>query len=337
MSGQPDGMKSLASIFAAAASATAATGVAWAAVIEPAHAQTYPTRPVRLVVVAPPGGNMDLVTRAVAQKLTEGLGRTVIVENRPGANSTIGGENVVRSGPDGYSYLMVAPSFLVGPMMMRNAPYDPLRDFTGVSLIATLPQMLIVHPSLPVKTVRDLIALAKARPGELNCGTSGNGSGSHMAMEFFNRQAGVRMTRIPYNGDAPALVHILGGQVSVKFDNVSTAIAHVRGGRLRALGVTSPSRSALLPDLPAIAETLPGYEASIFNGMVAPAGVPKEILARVHGELAKFVQAPEIRARFAQQGVELQNSAAPEQFTAYLKAEYARLAKVIQEVGITPE
>ena len=317
--------------------AAAASGIAWAAVIDVAHTQTYPTKPIRLVVAVAPGGNLDLMGRAVAQKLTESLGRTVIVENRPGANSTIGGDNVARSAPDGYSYLMVAPSFLVGPMMMRSAPYDPVRDFTGVSLIATLPQMLVVHPSLPVKSVRELIALAKARPGEMNYSTSGNGSGSHLAMELFKRQAGLRMTRIPFNGDAPALIQLLGGQVPLKFENFSTAISHVNAGRLRALGVTNARRSALLPDVPAIAETLPGYEASIFNGMVAPAGTPKDIVARIHGEIARFVQTPEIRARFAQQGVELQGSAAPEQFTGHLKAEYARLSRVIQEAGITPE
>jgi tripartite-type tricarboxylate transporter receptor subunit TctC len=320
-----------------AAATTAASIILGIGIIDPACAQSYPAKPIRLVVAAAPGGNMDIVARAVAQKLTESLGRPMIVENRPGANTAIGSENVARSAPDGYAYLMVAPSFLVGPMMTRNAPYDPVRDFTGVSLIATLPQMIVVHPSLPVKSVRELIALAKARPGELNCATSGNGSGSHLAMELFQRQAGVRMTRIPYNGDAPGVVHLLGGQVSLKFDNVSTSIPHVNAGRLRALGITSPRRSALLPDVPAIGETLPGYEASIFNGMVAPAGIPKEIVARIHGEIAKFVQAPNIRARFAQQGVELQSSPAPEQFTEYIKTEYTRLSRVIREAGIAPE
>ena len=302
-----------------------------------ALAQAYPTKPVRLVVAAAPGGNLDLLGRAVAQKLTEGLGRPVIVENRPGANTTIGAENVARSAPDGYALLMVAPSFMVGPMMMRNPPYEPLRDFTGVSAIATLPQLLVVHPSLPAKNVRELIALAMARPGELNCGTSGNGSGSHFAMEFFMRQAGVRLTRLPYSGDAPALVHVLGGQVPVKFENTSTAIPHVRSGRLRALGVTTPRRTDLLPDVPAIAEILPGYEASIFNGMVAPAATPREIVARVHGEIVKFAQAPDVRARFAQQGVELQASATPDEFNAYLRAENARIAKLVKELGITAE
>jgi tripartite-type tricarboxylate transporter receptor subunit TctC len=261
----------------------------------------------------------------------------MIVENRPGASATIGTENVARSAPDGYTYLMVAPSFLIAPMMMRNAPYDPVGDFSGVSLIATLPQMLVVHPSLPVKSVRELVALAKARPGELNCVTSGNGSGSHLAMELFKRQAGVRMTRIAYNGDAPAMIHLLGGQVSLKFDNLSTSIPHVSAGRLRALGVTSPNRSALLPDVPAISETLPGYAASIFNGMVAPAGTPKEIVARIHGEIVKFVQMPVVRSRFEQQGVELQSSPAPEQFTGYIKTEFVRWAKIIQDAGITAE
>ncbi len=330
---------------AAIVAAAAVWSIAWAGCIVEAGAQTsatgsglaFPAKSLRLVVAVAPGGNMDLMGRAVAQRLTESLGRPVVVENRPGANTTIGSENVARSAADGYSYLMVAPSFLIGPMMMRSPPFDPVRDFTGVSLIATLPQMLIVHPSLPVKSVRELIALAKARPGELNCATSGNGSGSHLAMELFHRQAAVRMTRIPYNGDAPALIHLLGGQVSLKFENMSTAIAHVHAGRIRALGVTSPKRSALLPEVPAISETLPGYEASIFNGMVAPAGTPKEIVARMHAEIARFVQAPDIRVRFAQQGVELQSSSTPEQFTGYMKAEYARFAKVIREAGITAE
>ena len=297
----------------------------------------YPVKPIRLVVAVVPGGNLDLIGRAVAQKLTESLGSPMIVENRPGANSTIGSDFVARSAPDGYTLQMVAQSFLIAPMLMRNPPYDPVRDFTGVSLIATLPQMLVVHPSLPVKNVRELIALARARPGELNCVTSGNGSGSHLAMELFNRQAGVRTTRIPYNGDAPALIQLMGGQVSLKFDNLSTSIPHVNAGRLRALGVTSLTRSALLPQVPAISETLPGYESSIFNAMVAPSATPKEIVARIHAEIAKFVQLPDVRARFAQQGVELQASPAPEHLTGYLKSEYQRYAKVIQEAGITAE
>ena len=300
-------------------------------------AQGYPTRPIRLVVSVQPGGNLDLVGRAVADKASEGLGQRMIVENRPGGNSTIGLASVARAAPDGYTLVMVAQSALVAPRMMKNPPYDPTRDLTGVSLIATLPQMLAVHPSLPVKSVKEFIALAKARPGELNAGTSGNGSGSHLALELFTRMAGVKIMRIPYNGDGPAIVDLLGGQVPVKFDNLSTSLQHVRGGKLRALGVTSPVRTPLLPEVPAIAETVPGFQASIFNGMMAPAATPPEILTRVHAEIFKFVQSPEIRKRYAAQGTELQASASPAAFSAFIKTEYTRWVKVLDDAGIKPE
>lgn len=316
--------------------------IACGGIITGAGAQTrpadagYPVKPLRLIVAVQPGGNLDLMGRAAAQKIGEGLGRPMIVENRPGANTVIGVEHVAKSAPDGYTFLMAAPSLLVTPIMMKKPPFDPVRDFTGVSLIATLPQMLVVHPSVPAKTVRELIALAKARPDDLICVTSGNGSGSHLAMERFQRMAGVRLMRIAYNGDAQANIQLLGGQVPMKFDNLSTSLPHVNSGRLRALGITTPKRSDLLPGVPAIAETLPGYEASIFNGMVAPAGTPRELLLRVQGEIRKFAQAPDNRARFAQQGVELQDST-PEQFTAFIKAEFARMVTLIKEAGITAE
>lgn len=301
-----------------------------------AVAQPYPAKPLRLIVAVQPGGNLDLMGRATAQRIGEGLGRPMIVENRPGANTVIGVDHVAKSAPDGYTFLMASPSLLVTPIMMKNPPFDPVRDFVGVSLIATLPQMLVVHPSVPVKSVRELIALAKSQRDDLICVTSGNGSGSHLAMERFKRMAGVRLMRISYNGDAQANIQLLGGQVPMKFDNLSTSLPHVNAGRLRALGITTPKRSDLLPDLPAISETLPGFEASIFNGMVAPAGTPRELLLRVQGEIRKFAQSPESRARFAQQGVELQDST-PEEFTAFIKAEYARMVTLIKESGITPE
>ena len=307
------------------------------ALVAESSAQQYPAKPVRIIVPAAPGGNLDIVARATAQKVSEGLGRAVIVENRPGANTVIGTELVARSAPDGYTLLMMSTSFLVAPLLMRDPPYDPVRDFAGVSVVATLPQMLVVHPSLPVKSVRELIALAKSRPGEVNCATSGNGSGSHLALERFKVAAGVRLNRIPFNGDAPAIVQLVGGQISVKFDNLSTSIPHVSAGRLRALGVTTPQRSELLPAVPAIAETLPGYEASIFNGISAPAATPRETLTRLHGEIGKFVQVPEIRSRFAQQGVELRASATPEEFSGFIRSEYPRYAKLVREAGITAE
>ena len=314
-----------------------AAAVAAAIAAADVYAQAYPVRPIRLIVSVQPGGNLDLIGRAVAEKVSEGVGQRMFVENRPGANSTIGLASVARSAPDGYTFVMVAQSALVAARMMRNPPYDPVRDFAGVSLIATLPQMLVVHPSLPVKSVRELIALAKARPGELNCSSSGNGSGSHLALELFNRMAGVQIMRIPYNGDGPAIIDLLGGQVPVKFDNLSTSLPHVRSGRLRPLGVTTPKRTALLPDVPAISETVAGYQSSIFNGMMAPAGTPPEILARVHAEIVKFTQVPEIRTRFANQGVELQASATPAEFTAFIRTEHVRYAKLLDEAGIKPE
>ena len=326
-------MKQLAKLVVA----TGALGTALGGVIPDAQAQAYPTKPIRLIVSVQPGGNLDLIARSVAEKASAGLGQQMIVENRPGGNSTIGLASVARSAPDGYTLVMIAQSGVIAPRMMRNPPFDPVRDFAGVSLIATLPQMLVVHPSLPVKSVRDLIALAKARPSELNAGSSGNGSGSHLALELFNRLAGVRIKRIPYNGDGPAIIDLLGGQVPVKFDNLSTSLPHVRGGKLRALGVTSPARTALLPDVPAISETVPGFQMSIFNGMMAPAGTPPKILARVHAEIVKFVQTPDIRKRFANQGVELQSSTAPEQFTAFIETEYVRWGKFLVEAGIKPE
>ena len=302
-----------------------------------AHAQTYPVKPIRLIVSVQPGGNLDLMGRSVADYLSGGLGQRMYVENRPGANSTIGLTALARAAPDGYTFAMMAQSGLIAAMLMKAPPYDPLRDFAGVSVIATLPQLLVVHRSLPVTNVKALIALAKARPGELNCSSSGNGSGSHLALELFNKMAGVRITRIPYNGDGPAIIDLLGGQVPLKFDNMSTSLTHVRAGRLRAIGITSPVRSGLLPDVPAISETVPGYQMSIFNGVIAPAGTPPEILARVHAEIAKFATAPDVRSRFAAQGVELQASSSPAEFTASLKSEYAKWAKVLDDAGIKPE
>lgn len=302
-----------------------------------AHAQSYPAKPIRLIVSVQPGGNLDLIGRAVADYVSTGLGQRMYVENRPGANSTIGLASLARATPDGYTFAMLAQSGLIAAMLMKSPPYDPLRDFAGVSLIATLPQLLVVHRSLPVTSVQGLIALAKARPGELNCSSSGNGSGSHLALELFNRMAGVRVTRIPYNGDGPAIIDLLGGQVPMKFDNVSTSLTHVLAGKLRAIGVTSLARSALLPAVPSINETVAGFQMAIFNGMVAPAATPPELLARVNAEIVKFSSNPEIRNRFANQGVELQASPSAERFTAYIKADYSKWAKVLDDAGIRAE
>ena len=302
-----------------------------------AIAQGYPAKPLRLVAGSAAGGNLDIVARAVAHHLSEALGQRVLVENRPGANATISAQFVARSAPDGYTLLMMASTFTNSPSLVRNIPYDAVRDFTGVSLVATIPQVLVVHPSLPVKNVRDLIALAKAQSGRLNYASSSLGSGSFMAMELFKRQAGVNLVRIGYNGDAPALVDLAGGHVPVKFDNFTTSIPLIKSGRLRPLAVTTPGRSALLPDVPPVSDTLPGYEASIFNGITAPASTPREVVARLHAEIVKVVQIPELHSQFAQQGVELQASPSHEHFTAFIKSEVARAAKIIRDAGIKPE
>ncbi len=316
---------------------TTVLSAVWIAFAGAAGAQQYPTKPIRLVVPFGPGGGVDITTRAIAKKLTESMGQTIIVDNRTGANSIIGTQAVARSEPDGYTFLVTGTIFLIVPSMIRNVPYDPLRDFTPVGLIGWVPQILVVHPSLPVKSVDELILLAKARRSELNYASGGNGSGAHMATELFMRQAGIKMTHIPYKSDAPAMVDLLGGQVMVKFDNAVTALPHVKAGKLRALGVTSPNRLALLPDVPSVGERLAGYEASIFYAIFAPAGTPADIVDRMHGELVKFTNSPEIKDNFARQGVDLQSSPSPGHFAALTKTEFSKWSKIIHEAGIKAE
>lgn len=299
-------------------------------------AQAYPTKPIRLVVPVAPGGNLDIVSRAMAERLSEAVGRPLLVENKAGANSIIGTEFVARSAPDGYTFLMVASTYIIVPSLSAKPAYDPVRDLTGVSLIAWIPQILIVNPSVPARSVRDLIAYAKVNPGKLNYGTSG-GSGSHVASELFKRLAGVDIAPILYKGLAPALVDVLGGHVSMMIDTISTSTTHVREGKVRALGVTSPGRSALFPDVPSISETIPGYESRIFNAMMAPVGTPKPIVDRMHREIARVVQSADLQNRFAQQGVEMTASASPEQFSDFIKTDYERWSKVIREAGIKAE
>ena len=304
----------------------------------PAFAQGFPAKPLRIVVPVAPGGNLDLVTRTVAQKLAEQLGQQVIVENKPGASSILGTELVARAAPDGYTFLSVASTFASTPAVVRNVSYDPVRDFSGVSLTAWLPQILVVNPSVPVHSVKDLIALAKRRPNELTYGTAGNGATAHMATELFSLQAGIRMTHVPYKGNAPALIDVVGGQISLMFDTISTSIQFVKTGKLKGLGVTSPQRSPVFPEMPTISEAaLPGYEASLFNAILAPRGTPRDILVRMHAEIAKVVQQQEIRTRFLQQGVELSASESPDQCSSLIKTETEKFARIVMQAGIRAE
>lgn len=303
----------------------------------PAHGQPYPVKPIRIVLPVAAGGNLDLVTRAVAQKIAEGVGQQVLVDNRPSAGSILGTELVARAAADGYTFLAMANT-LGATAAVRKVGYDPVRDFAGISQTAWLPQILVVHPSLPVRTVKDMITLAKARPGQLSYGSSGVGGTGHMAMELFTSRTGVSLLHVPYKGNAPALVDLLGGQLSMMFDTISTSIAYVKSGRLRALGVSGMQRSPVFPEVPTIAESgVPGYQAAIFNGIVAPAKTPRDALARVHAEIVKATQSAELKARFLEQGVELTASASPEEFTNFIRAEFETTVKLVKLAGIRAE
>src|SRR5512146_137874 len=298
-------------------------------------AGNYPTRPVRVVVPLSPGGNVDIVARAIAQRLGESLGQQVIVENRPGASSLVGTQLVAKAPPDGYTLLAMANTFAVVPSIMSKPGYDPLKDFTGISLTCLVPQVLVVNPALPVRSVKDLIALAKSRPGEISYASSGTGGTGHMAAELFSRYAGVKMLHVPYKGNSQAIIDVIGGQVMLMFDQVSTSAPHIKAGKLRGLAVTSLRRSPLFPNLPTIDESgIRGFEDITFNGLVAPAGTPRGILARVNGDIAKIVRIPALRDRFLEQGVELEASPSPEKFTAYIKAEFVKKAKLAHDAGI---
>jgi tripartite-type tricarboxylate transporter receptor subunit TctC len=300
--------------------------------------QGYPSRPIRLVVPLVPGGNLDIVARAVAQRLGEGLGQQIIVENRPGASSLVGTQFVGKAAPDGYTLLAIANTFTSVPAVIANPGYDPVKDFTGVTMTCKVAQVLVINPSLPVKSIKDLVALAKARPGELSYASSGNGSTGHFAAELFNQKAGLKMLHVPYKGNAQALVDIIAGQVMMMYDQVSTSSPLVRAGKLRALAVTSSTRSSLFPDLPTIDEAgVKGYEAITFNGLLAPAGTPREILSRLQGEIAKIVAVPALRNNFLERGVELTASTSPDEFTIYIRNEVLANAKLARNAGITAQ
>ncbi len=306
-----------------------------------AHAQTaggYPARAVRIVVPLAPGGNVDLVVRSIAPQLGENLGQQVVVENRPGASSLVGTQLVAKSAPDGYTLLAMANTFATVPAIVANPGYDPLKDFTGVTLTCLVAQVLVVNPSLPVRSVKQLIALAKSRPGEISYATAGAGGTGHMATELFSRQVGVKMLHVPYKGNAQAIIDVIGGQVMMMFDQVSTSDPYVKAGKLRGLAVTSRARSPLFPDLPTLDEAgVTGYEDITFNGLVAPAGTPREILVRLNEEIAKVVRGPALRNRFLERGVELKASSSPEEFTALIKAEVEKKGKLARDAGIKLE
>lgn len=307
-------------------------GIVLAALCSAAAAQHYPAKAVRIIVGYPPGGPTDVVARLVAQKLTESWGQQVLVDNRPGASGMIGAELAARAAPDGHTLLVVPVTYAVTPSLFTKMSYDAEKDLAAVAQLAAAPFILVVHPTLPVKTVTDLVALARSRPGQLNYASASTGGMPHLAGELFNTMTGVKMTHIPYKGAAPATTDLLSGQVSLMFNNMLSAMPQVKAGRLRAIAVTSLKRSSAAPGLPSIAETVKGYEASGWYGAFAPATTPSSLVTRINGDMNRAMKLPEVMQRLAGDGVEAVGST-PEQFAAYLKQEIAKWGKVVKASG----
>jgi len=298
----------------------------------PVHAQNYPVRPVRMIVPFSPGGATDVPARILAQRLSEALGHQIVIDNRPGAGAVLGTDAVAKAPPDGYTLLLTATTHVISASLYKKLPYDAIRDFAPVMLIGSGPNVLTVHPSLPAKNVRELISLAKARPGKIDYASSGNGSAQHLFGALFMSLADIRMMHIPYKGSAPATTDLIAGQVSVGFPGIALVLPHTKAGRLRALAVTSAERSKAMPDVPSIAEAgVPGYAATLWLGLLAPKGTPPEIVQKLYDEIAKVLRQPEVESAYLATGTDVTISN-PEQFGRFVKAEYDKWAKVIKAV-----
>lgn len=299
-----------------------------------AYAQQYPTRPVRFISPYPPGGGNDTLSRILADKLGELLGQRIIVENRPGANTIVGTELVAKSQPDGYTLILLPNSFATNPSFYPKLPYDTARDFAPVGQIAQSPQMLVAHPSVPARTLKELLALAKAKPGQLSYGTSGNGSTGHLATVLLSMMTGVELVHVPYKGTAPAVNDLLGGHIPLMTSSMLATLPHVRAGRLRIIALTTARRSKAIPEVPTIAESgVPGYEATLWYGMLAPARTPDAIIKRVNSELATVLKHPEVVEKLSTQAVEPHHTS-PDQFAALIRTELAKWSKVISASGV---
>ena len=303
-------------------------------VISAAYSQNYPAKAIRFVVPFPPGGPLDISARAIGQKLTEAWKQSVIIDNRPGAGGNIGADNVAKSVPDGYSILMGAVStHAINPNLYAKMPYDALRDFAPITLVTTVPNVLVVHPSVPAKNVRELITLAKGRPGQLNFASGSTGSTGHLAGELFKTMAAVDMVHVPYKGAAPAVTDLVAGHVSLMFDNLASALPQIKAGRTRALAVTTLTRSAMVPDLPTIDESsLKGFDLTTWFGVFAPAGVPPAILGALHREITRALDATDLRSRLAAIGAQPTPNT-PEAFATFIKTEHTKYARVIKASG----
>ncbi|HYH42742.1 MAG TPA: tripartite tricarboxylate transporter substrate binding protein [Burkholderiales bacterium] len=319
-------------MYSAAAAFVLLTGISPAV-----QAQTYPSRPVRLIVPYVPGGGVDFVGRTVAQKLTETWGSPVIVDNRPGGGTNIGSELVARSAPDGYTLLIAGVPNSVNMTLYKKLPYDVLKDFAPITRTTTAPNILVVHPSVPAKSVKELLALAKSRPGQLTYASAGVGSSNHLSGALFTTMGGVDILHVPYKGGGAAVTDLMGGQVSMYFGTTPSTAPHVKSGRLRALGLTSAKRSALLPELPTIAEAgLAGYEQSAWHGLLAPAATPQPIIDKLHADVVRALRSPDVAQKMASQGVDVITST-PAEFTAFIKQDVAKYAKLVKSANITVE
>ena len=303
-----------------------------------AHGQSaYPQKPIRLIAPFAPGGGTDILARLFGQRMSETLGQPVIVDNRGGAGGTIGTEIAAKAPPDGYTLILVSGSHAINPGLYRKLPYDAVDDFAPITQIATSPGILVVNPSLPVKSVQDLIALARAKPGQINYASAGSGTPPHLAGELFKVMAKIDMVHVPYKGNAPAFTDVIGGQVSLIFPTMPSAMAFIKSGRLRPVAVTSARRSPAAPEIPTIAESgLPGYEAISWYGVLAPARTPPQIVARLHQVLVSAIHAPDMQEKLAAQGLEPVGNT-PQQFSAVIRSEISKWAKVVKASGAKPE
>jgi tripartite-type tricarboxylate transporter receptor subunit TctC len=299
-----------------------------------AYAQAYPSKAVRMIVPFPPGGGTDYTARLIGQKLSESWGQPVVVENRPGASTIIGSDLVAKAAPDGYTLIMGSVNHTINPSLIAKLPYDTIGDFTPITVCVTSSYVLVVHPSLPVKSVKELIALARKRPGEINYSSSGSSGPQHLAGELFKMMASVDITHVPYKGGGPAATALVGGHVQMQFSTPVSALPHLKAGRLRPLAVTSLKRSDAFPELPTISEAaLPGYEAVTWWGLLAPAQTPREIVNKVHGDVVKVLQSPDTKEKLARQGVSPAGTT-PEQFAEMIQRDIVKLGKVVKAANV---
>jgi len=299
-------------------------------------AGTYPSRALRMVVPYAPGGNTDVLARLIAQRLTQSLGQQVVVDNRPGGNTLIGTELVARAPADGHTILLTTLTFAVLPTLYAKLPYDALRDFIPITLAVTLPNVLVVHPAVPARTLKEFIAYARANSGKLSYASTGSGTSPHLSMELVKSMAGIDLVHVPYKGGAPAMTDLIGGQVAAQFIGLPVAMPQIASGRLRALGVTSGKRAAAAPNVPPIGETLPGYELDPWFGVLGPAGIPAAIVDRLHAEITRILRSPDIKDHLNSMGAEPVGNS-PAQFAAHLKNEIGKYAKIVKSAGIRVE